>query len=68
MARAGLGLSVRDLADKAMVGVMTVSRFENGSNAESLTIKRLQAALEAAGATFLPDDGTGEGVRVKGID
>jgi len=55
MARAGLRLSVRDLACKAMVGVNTVSRFENGANTESLSIRRLQTALEAAGAVFLPD-------------
>ena len=65
MARAGLGLSVRDLAERAMVGVMTVSRFENGSNSEALTVKRLQTSLEAAGAAFLPDEGDGEGVVIR---
>jgi len=65
MARAGLKLTVRDLATLAMVGVNTVTRFEGGGNTETLTIRRLQAALEAAGATFLPEDGKGDGVRVK---
>ena len=64
MARAGLGLSLHDLAAAASVGVNTVSRFENGGNTETRTIQRLRAALEAAGATFLPADDHGEGVRV----
>jgi len=65
MARYGLRLSVRAVADLAMVGVNTVTRFENGSTVEDLTIRRLQAAYEKAGATFLPDNGNGEGVRIK---
>jgi transcriptional regulator with XRE-family HTH domain len=68
MARAGLRWSSRDLAERAVVGVNTVSRFETGFKAEALTVKRLRVALEAAGAVFLEDDGAGPGVRVKPRD
>jgi hypothetical protein len=65
MARYGLRLSVRAAAELAMVGVNTVTRFENGNTVEDLTVRRLQTAYERAGATFLPDDGHGEGVRIR---
>ncbi|AWJ85215.1 transcriptional regulator [Azospirillum sp. TSH58] len=68
MARAALRLSVRDLAAAAMVGVNTVSRFENGKNTEDLSIKRMQTALESAGVAFIGDGeqslGGGLGVRL----
>lgn len=56
MARAGLDITVRDLARMALVGVNTVVRFENGSKSGELTVKRIKAALEAAGAKFTSDD------------
>ena len=64
MARAGLRFTVRDLAEKALVAPNTVCRFEAEGNVETLTVRRLQAALEAAGVIFLVDDGQGDGVRV----
>lgn len=68
-ARGILGWSVRDLADKAGVGVNTVSRFENSGEAMHSTVTKMQAAMEAAGAIFIPagayqGDG-GPGVRLR---
>jgi transcriptional regulator with XRE-family HTH domain len=71
-ARGLVGWSVRDLAEKASVGVNTVSRFENSGEAMHSTVTKMQAAMEAAGVTFIPAGGTsmdgGPGVRLKGAD
>ena len=71
--RAGRGLlgwSVRDMADKASVGVNTVSRFENSGEAMHSTVTKMQAALESAGVEFIPagsyQGSGGPGVRLKG--
>ena len=65
MARAALGLGVRELAEKAGVAANTVTRFENGSDAKQSTIAALRAALEKAGVEFLDEDGGGPGVRLR---
>lgn len=65
MARAALQWGVRDLAEKAETTPGTVSRIENGGEALSGTLERIAAALAAAGATLIPDDGYGAGVRFK---
>lgn len=65
MARAALGLGVGDLAKAAAVGINTVSRFENGSDAHQGTQRLLRNALEAAGIQFVPENGGGEGVRFR---
>lgn len=64
MARAALGLSVRDLAQMADVTPNTVSRIENGAGSQTGTMERLRRALEAAGVEFI--DTTG--VRLKPAD
>jgi hypothetical protein len=69
MARAALGLGVRDLAAVAQVGVATVTRFEAGGGAHTRTVDAIKAALEARGATFVGADemspGGGVGVRLR---
>ena len=59
MARAALGWGVRELAEKAGVTANTVTRIENGADAEQSTIDRLQHALEAAGVEFTNSDQPG---------
>lgn len=70
MARAALGIGVRQLADIANVSAMTVTRFENGHTSGSPeTLTAIRAALEAAGVVFLSEGETadgGPGVRLKG--
>ena len=70
MARAALGWGVRELAEKAGTTANTVSRFENGADAMGGTLAKIEAALEAAGAVFIPagdyQGGGGPGVRLKG--
>jgi transcriptional regulator with XRE-family HTH domain len=62
MARAALGLGVRDLAAAAKVSVDTVARFERGDELKERTIDALRHALEVAGAEFT--NGGQPGVRL----
>jgi transcriptional regulator with XRE-family HTH domain len=63
MARAALGLGVRDLADLAKVSPDTVARLERGEELRERTVDALRAALEAAGVEFT--NGGQPGVRMK---
>jgi len=67
MARAGLGISVKVLAERSSVADSTIHRFESGRGGmQTGTLDRLQSALEAAGAIFLSSDASGgPGVRLK---
>ncbi|KQO94036.1 DNA-binding protein [Methylobacterium sp. Leaf92] len=65
MARAGLGLGVRDLAEMAQVSTNTVSRFEAGEELKGRTVTALKGALEAAGVIFIEENGEGPGVRLR---
>src|SRR5437660_8654041 len=59
MARAALGLGVRELAAAAKVSVDTVARFERGDELKQRTIEAIQRALEAAGVEFTNGDQPG---------
>lgn len=66
-ARALLGWSARELAERAGLHITTVQRMENGCgpvNGNIRSIRRIQEALEAAGADFIDDD-RGPGVRLR---
>jgi transcriptional regulator with XRE-family HTH domain len=65
MARAALGLGVRELAAAAKVSVDTVARFERGDELKERTIEALQRTLEAAGVEFIDENGGGPGVRLR---
>lgn len=65
MARAGLGIGIRELAEQAQVSTNTVSRFEAGEELKGRTVAALQAALEAAGVIFIDENGQGPGVRLR---
>lgn len=65
MARAGLEWSTTDLARAANVGSATVNRFETGQDARISTVEKLRSALEAAGITFIAENGGGVGVRFR---
>jgi transcriptional regulator with XRE-family HTH domain len=62
MARAALGLGVRELAAAAKVSIDTVARFERGDELKERTIEALQRTLEAAGVEFT--NGGKPGVRI----
>lgn len=67
MARAGLGISVKVLAERSGVADSTIHRFEAGRGGmQTGTLERLQTALEAAGAIFMSADASGgPGVRLE---
>lgn len=66
-ARALLGWSARELAERAGLHITTVQRMETGQGPVSgniRSIRRIQEALEAAGTEFL-DDNREPGVRLR---
>jgi transcriptional regulator with XRE-family HTH domain len=63
MARAALGLGIRELARAAKVSIDTVTRFERGDPLKERTIEAMQRTLEAAGIEFT--NGDQPGVRLK---
>ena len=65
MARAGLSIGVRELAEQAQVSTNTVSRFEAGEELKERTVTALRSTLEAAGVEFIPENGGGPGVRLR---
>lgn len=64
MARAGLGLGVRELADLAGTSPNTITRLERGEQLQPRTLAAIRTALEKAGATFIDPNGGGAGVRL----
>ena len=68
-ARALIGWSQAKLAETTGVPVSTINEFETGAPdriANEAAADKIRAALEAAGAVFLPkDEGGGIGVRLR---
>ena len=63
MARAALGLGVRELAELAAVSQDTVSRLERGEELMPRTLEAVQRALEASGVEFTNGDEPGVKLR-----
>lgn len=65
-ARALLGWSQADLSDKSAISLPTIKRMETAGTGKSSgdTIVKVQKALEAAGITFIAQNGGGAGVRL----
>lgn len=64
MARAALGLGVRDLAKLSEVSPDTIARLERGEELKPATVATIRAALEQAGVEFIAENGGGAGVRL----
>jgi transcriptional regulator with XRE-family HTH domain len=65
-ARALLGWSQQNLADRAGVGIMTVHQLEkDGSQSRRATLEVVRLALEAGGVEFIDENGGGVGVRLR---
>jgi DNA-binding XRE family transcriptional regulator len=65
-ARALLGWSQQQLADKAIVSLNAVARLEKGIvDSRISTVQAVQKALVKAGIEFLDADQKGEGARLK---
>lgn len=65
MARAAVGWTVRELAERSGVHRNTITRLESGADGEVRTFGTLQATLEAAGIIFINENGEGPGIRLK---
>ena len=65
MARAALGLGVRELASAAGVSPDTIVRLEKGETLQPRTLAAIRAALEAAGVEFTDGDAPGVRLRAK---
>ena len=65
MARAGLGLGVRELAERASVSTNTIARLEKGETLQPRTVYAIRTALESAGVEFIAENGGGPGVRLR---
>jgi transcriptional regulator with XRE-family HTH domain len=59
MARAAVGMGVRELAVAAKVSPDTVARLERGESLRERTVDAIRAALEAAGVKFTNGDQPG---------
>jgi transcriptional regulator with XRE-family HTH domain len=68
-ARGLLDISQIDLARRSKVGIATIKRIENSTEALRVTVQvllRIQRALESAGIVFIDQDGErGPGVRLR---
>lgn len=64
MVRVGLQIKVVELARLAGIGKNSVTRFEKGRHTGAATIRKIENALERAGATFFADAAGGPGVAV----
>lgn len=65
-ARGLLGWNQDDLAKAAKIGLNTLRNFEAGKSAPMTNnLTAIQAALEAAGIWFIPENGGGAGLRMR---
>jgi transcriptional regulator with XRE-family HTH domain len=64
MARAALGLGIREVAELANIASNTVSRLEAGEELKPRTVAAIRSALESAGVIFVDENGEGPGVRL----
>jgi predicted transcriptional regulator len=68
-ARALLGWSQQQLADKAIVSLNAVARLEKGIvDSRVSTVQAVEAALSKAGIEFIARNEKGEGVRLRSAD
>jgi transcriptional regulator with XRE-family HTH domain len=67
-ARALLGWSQADLAEKSGVSEPTVARLESMDGelgGRELTAEKIRSAIEGAGVSFIDENGGGSGVRLR---
>jgi transcriptional regulator with XRE-family HTH domain len=65
-ARALLGWSQKELAEKAGISAVAVNQFETGiSEPRRSTLEVVRRAFERAGVVFIDENGGGAGLRLK---
>jgi transcriptional regulator with XRE-family HTH domain len=71
MARAAVGIGIRELAEKAALSPATISRYESGrGGAYATSLDKIKAVFEEMGLVFIANgqvaiDGEGPGVRFR---
>lgn len=63
-----LGWTQRELSDRSGVSLPSIKRLETGDGPLAIrfgTLRKLQAALEAAGIEFIDPNGGGPGLRLR---
>jgi predicted transcriptional regulator len=64
-ARAMLGLTQAELAERAGISKTGLNNIESGgTDPKASTLRAIKAALEAAGVEFISENGGGAGVRL----
>jgi len=65
-ARAMVGLTQAELAERAGISKTGLNNIERGSaDPKASTLAAIQRALEEAGVEFIPENGGGPGVRLR---
>ncbi len=65
-ARAMLGITQAALAEAAGISTTALNNIERGAaDPKASTLTSIQRALEAAGVEFIPENGSGAGVRLR---
>lgn len=65
MARAGLSIAVREIAELADVSTNTITRLEKGEELKPRTLAAVKSAFEAKGAEFTSGPDGWIGVKIK---
>ena len=66
MARAALGWTLKELAERAQVNLNTISRYEAGYEILTGTMQKIEDVLRKEGVTFLDEDSEfGPSIRIR---
>jgi hypothetical protein len=68
MARIAIGWGIKQLAAAAGSLPEAIVRFERGEESETELVSKIHGALEKAGIEFIPENGSGPGVRVAKVE
>jgi len=63
-ARALLNWTQAELAERVSISAVSIRAFEKGGEMRDSNLKLLRMTFEAAGVTFIPENGGGAGVRL----
>ena len=63
-ARALLNWTQAELAERVSISAVSIRAFEKGGEMRDSNLKLIRMTFEAAGITFIPENGGGAGVRL----
>lgn len=63
-ARALLNWTQAELAERVSISAVSIRAFEKGGEMRDSNLKLIRMTFEAAGVTFIPENGGGAGVRL----